>query len=494
MTNFQITFDAPRLNGGKPSDDPVVVLSQCATLGDVHRAFPNVHSMLAPFFGSAASHGTTKQLTRAFARLLHHPLGPSVGAEALGLAVTASGLVASPALAIFFDEANETTSSRQPIDFGCRNLFRDQLRHIRSPRRRALQMQRWWRLAHQHRCGPEQGWCDPLDWLAVAPAALLTEHLAWMPRETCEQVVRNPLLFASRHDMEGLARLLAGHVEAVLANPDCPDVLRKAIQRSGLPETLPEHTARFEWYTVSPIDTREGVDWEAEHHDWFWELRHPTYDPAVEIGWLTLPQMVHHEQLELGAYRALVAARDRPRSTLFEAVGRQLDWRERDVSEAEGAMAARLAESLNGMIFHAHGEWHVHALRTQDQIEANAKHMRNCTASIFGPPERTGVVLVALNNGEQRLNASVQSHDGHSWNVTAINSRFNEGCVPTGVQAEFCKTVRVAAQRVARQRRRTAAKMCTECRTERVVIGKVCLGCRGDDQEDRSFAHHRQHR
>ena len=491
FSSFQITFDAPRRRGGIPVADPVVTLSRCATLGDVHRSFPDVRSILVSCLGPASAHGATKPVIRSFARLLLHPLGPSVAAEALALVTTAVGLVPAPALAKFFDLAAATASSRRPIDAGHRSLFRDRLAEFGSPKRRAAALTEWWTEGHDEGCSWKydlsrrvrwhRTWTDvtPVGWLAAAPGVLLMDHLPWMPAAICEEVGSHPLLFEDREVLDGLAWLAVHHRDAVVANPLCPAFVARELARLELP--LAPAIDR-----PPKLDPRESArrDWEYATSDLCYDERPSWTNRAVRLGWMTLPALPCDSR-DRDAHRALVAAMDRPSSHLFHAAG-QLEgpmvqphvWLQDPV---DGEFAARMADAFHGRRLHADGVWQVTALRTHEAVWANARRMENCTARYYGPPEEYGSVLLVLDDGARRLNASVERSAGGDWRLRAINSRFNSGDVPSEVMRVLAGMIVATAERIRAGSPRRGPVMCHQCGTERVAVGRVCLSCRAED-------------
>lgn len=492
VSSFQITFDAPRRRGGNPVADPVVTLSRCATLGDVQRAFPDVRSILGPVLGPALVHGATKPVIRSFARLLLHPLGPSVAAEALALAAAAVSLVPSPALAEFFVHAAASASSRRPIDPGHRFLFRDRLAELGSPRRRAAALTEWWTEGHDEGCSwryyvsrgatRDGTWMDvtPVGWLAAAPGALLMDHLPWMPAEICDEVGRHPLLFEEREVLDGLAWLAVHHSDAVVANPLCPAFVARELARMELPprpaiDCPPE------------LDPRESARRDLEHatSDRIHELP-PWTNRAARLGWMTVPALPGDAR-DRDAHRALVVAMDRPTSHLFHAAGRleappvQPAPGPEDATHRE--FAARMADALHGRRLHADGVWQVTALRTHDAVWDNARLMDNCTARYYGPPEEYGSVLLVLHDGGRRLNASVARRAGGDWQLSAIDSRFNSGDVPFALKRDLADMIAATAERLQAGGPRRRPVICHVCGTERVAVGRVCLSCRAEDAE-----------
>jgi hypothetical protein len=491
MSSF-LTFDSPRARGGMPIDDPLAILNRCATLGDVHRAFPDVASILVPFFGAASAHGATRPVVRSFARLLQHPLGPSVAAEALSLVAGAAGFVHAPGIAAFFEHAATATSSRRPIERGHRLLIRDRLTAQTTPTRRLGALIRWWDAAHDERCSwtfPEPGydpneyWWSPvplalISWLALATARQLADHLPWMPAEVCDEVARDRRLFDRREDLEGLAWLVANHPLAILANPLCPETLEDALTRRQLPVWVPpvhcpDHVEplsieRWEWATRSTLCNDEPVP------SWM--------ERGSQIGWLSVAA-ARSDFGDVDAHRALVPANERPDGHLLHAAG-QPEPAVRGES-GDPAFAVRLAAALHGATIHEDTVWRATVLRTFHAIWTNADDMGNCTARYYGPPEETGTILFLLDDGNRRLNADVTYRAPCGWHMRAINSRFNAGDVPKAVSRAFASLVSSTAARLESRTTTPRTMQCVQCETGRAPIGRVCVSCR--DEHERPY-------
>ena len=491
MSTFQLTFDAPRQRGGAPSDDVLNRLSRCPTLGEVHREFGDVSSILGPIFGPASAHGATRTLVRSFARLLQHPLGPSVAAEALALAVAAKGLLASPALAEFFDQAMEATSSRRPLAAGVRLLIREPLERVRSPRRRLAQLIEWWVSAHEEggvwtfqatfvpRADAgywgESFELDPMAWLALAPAALLMDQVPWMSAAGADALARHPLLFDGREDIDQLGWLVAHHPTAVVENPGCPEVVSLALRRFTVPTWCPPELGQSD--VGQPVERWEWA------HGRRRELQSERARHGVRLGWLSVPA-TRNDWMDSAAFRALIPAAGRPVDHLVHAAGRiEVETSPPDeTTEQRGRRARLLADALHGKTFSSEPEWKVMSLMTDDAIYDNAKYMGNCTARYYGPPEETGTILCSLSSGGERLNASVRWDEGAGWVVGAIDSRFNGGDVTSVVREQFAALVVRASARTETATSRTRTNLCVECKSLLVAVGKVCEPCKGDDE------------
>jgi len=486
---FELTFDRPALRSGQHErDEPLVVLTRCATLGDVHRAFSDIRSILEPYFGPAKAHGTTKTMVQAFGMLLRHPLGPSVAAEALSLAVCSLDLVPSPVVVRFFEECVAVRSSRQTVRFGHRSLYRDRLAEQPSSARRAETMRSWFFRAHFEGCsfsteieghdGTRATWIDlrPIDWLAGAPAALLCDQLPWMSSDVRARVLRHPLLLDGRLDLQDLAPLVVAHTDELAQN--------------GLLE--PGFVERFHRLSASaPIEVRDRFarrvvgdqrnrlacpSLDAERDEWDrpeWTM----FD--AELGWLHEP-CDREGWLRWESHAALISAHDRPRSHLpFVAGVLENAADSRGAGLESSADAVRKSDALHGRSFRTDRHWNVQSLRTQREVSDNAAFMGNCTASLHGTPEMCGSVLLALDDGRLRLNAVVHNEgwrDGR-WTVGEINSRFNAGDVPAGVREALQVLVDTCGDLVAPT---PSTPLCTECAGQSVASGRVCLDCRGD--------------
>jgi hypothetical protein len=457
------TFDAPPL-GATPTD-PVSVLARCATLDDVHGLSVSIRDLLTPALGPAASDGATREVVRAFAQLLHHPLGPSVAAEALGLAGAGAGLMTSHHLAAFFSDVLTSRRSLQPLSPTEQRLIRERLEQLPSPRRRLDAVRIWWRSAHRPLdlfLGDmiHGDWFDLDPWalLALAPADRLVAQMRWMSPEANSRVVAHPLLFSQRDDAEQLAELVLGHLDAAATNPACtPRVLRHLATRP-VPEWEPPTGAATPpgAYVVPNLDT---YDW------WRNDL------PPTRLGWLHLP--AQPVDVGAGADLALIAGHDRPPTALCHVAGDQDPWAEGQPIDVRNVQA--MVEALDGTTVEADGTWTVTVLRTREAIVANAGDMGNCTASLYAEPEECGMILCRVTDGESVLNAAVHPEGDSDWFLAEINSRWN--------RAEVAASLRWALEihigRLSdRARSRAVPVTCSQCGVGRPARGTVCLDCR----------------
>jgi hypothetical protein len=450
------TFDAPPL--GTAPTDPVGRLARCVTLDDVHRSPTPVRALLTPVLGPARHDGATRQVVRAFAQLLRHPLGPSVATEALGLAAAAAGLVTSHQMAEFLTQANASRRSFRPLTPTEQRLVRQRLQTEPDRRRRFEAMVHWWHRSHRGLELSLDDWFDLDPWalLALAPAGRLTAQMRWMPPESVERLMAHPLLFSRRHDADSLAELVRGNLAAVAANPACTSRVLRHLASQPVPATPPSAVRDDGTYAVPGLVR------------WVWNDRLP----AAQLGWLHLPPW--EEDPGGTADLPLIAAVDRPPSPLCHLAGEpEPPWRFEGTACVQAVRS--MVELLDGSIVEAQGAWTLEVLRTREDIDTNARMMGNCTAHLYGPPERSGRILCRLINGDKVLNAAFHPDGEGGWFVAEINSRQNSGEFP-GVLWRTLRDhigARAARARYGRQR-----PNCTECDTGRPAMGTICLECR----------------
>jgi hypothetical protein len=479
------SLDAPPL-GVAPSD-PVGVLARCATLAEVYDSFADVRSILEPVLGPARADGATKPVVRAFARLVTHLHGPSLAAEALAFAAAAAGLMPSARFAELFALVNDGNCSFQPLAPTVRDLVRVELEQLSTPTRRSRAMRNWWTAAHRQRpwCYDRSGVVDGWGLLALAPADRLVAHAMWMTDADQARLVAHPLLFERRDDAHLLAPLIRRHLDAARTNPACTDRVVNWINRAAghlpaadiavpatgrysVPELYDGYIDDISWSLVDVLD------------DFVVGADHPLAAfPAVRLGWLELPEIVP-SVFDNGSVLALVAGVDRPESRLVHGIGTRLPavvhggTATRSGAESR-RQAAMLAARLDGATFTTDSIWSVQVLKTWREIDANAVDFANCTAQFYGPPDEYGSVLCRLDNGTDVLNAAVHRGPGQTWVVREINTRYNTGIIPDGLEAAFTELVDAATQSPDRPRQ---PMVCQECGVGRPATGRVCADCR----------------
>jgi hypothetical protein len=470
---YPFLIHAPRL-GDQPTD-PIDVLAHCETLDDVHRSFRNVRSILEPVLGRPADDGATREVVRSFVKLLQHPLGPCIAAEALSLLAAIRGLLPSRSVAQFLTSAGGRTQAFAPVPPPIGRLVAEVLADSPTPASRLELLDDWWKrcdriidLACDERPATLSSW----DMLAHAPADRLAAHAKWLAPADQARLVTHRALFHAREDAELLQPLVRAHPDAALANPAC--TARTAAVLRSLPPAEPP--ARTPADSPAPRRGRYVVNCLVPLGEWA-EWTHAGYLPDVRIGWFT-PPSIEIDPLDQSRIVALVAAVDRPPTPIAHVAGMSaFAWRDPDPTIC--AEAQRIALALDGTNFtnrDAMSEiWHVEVLQTTEAISRNAHYMRNCTASLYGAPGDIGRVLCRLTHRGVVLNASLHHVWDTGWQVTEVNSRFNAGVRSTGLVESFASH---AAATVARALSNNGLRPCLECGSLFTDPGKVCADCR----------------
>ena len=228
--NLMISLVPPARLGRRDHDDTVQRLARCATAADVRAQFANVRAIVAPALGAASQGGATKPVVKAFARLLQHPLGVSVAAEALGLAVCARGLVYPTAFEELFDLAGRAHTCMAPIEFPLRSRFTARLRGLPTHRQRGAELLTWWRLTHF----ADEPWTPETiarTLLGSGAAAIsdgeLAAHLEALPPAVSKALASCGRVFQDLSKVRLLRHLCTVAPAELRSNPACPPGMRR---------------------------------------------------------------------------------------------------------------------------------------------------------------------------------------------------------------------------------------------------------------------------
>lgn len=241
-------------------------LAAMRTLDEVEARFGSARNLCETVLGFPISGGhATRRAIRATGLLLRHRLGPALAAEALSWAASVSTLVDAATVETLLEAASTAEATYLPLRLDERHLLEAHLGRVRLPaqrRRRALDL---WRSHERERWLP--------DWLAMPPWRFHddehdeVELVAWLSRapdsegntgpnprhrlvlpaglvDVAEQeqlglfvqldagereaVARSEVLFGLAGEL--VAACLAEHPGAVLANPSCPEALRRRVR------------------------------------------------------------------------------------------------------------------------------------------------------------------------------------------------------------------------------------------------------------------------
>jgi hypothetical protein len=407
---------ARALGPGALDDPELRSLARCVTVDDAATRFGTARVLAESVLGRPRDRGhATADVIRAIGRLLLHPLGPALAAEAVTLAAVVGDVLDTGAIRDLLALAWSSDAAGRPIEPAAADRLWSRLR-TSPPGARRTRILRHWRLTRS-----ELGGTSDCAWSPAAQAAVIAtapeRYQVALTSAAPDPVARHLAAWPHVWSLEPpVVRVLYERCpDALLANRCCPDSVASALAWEGVRAgpSVPSPDAVHDVPRVLQRRLRSLDRTIVGPERWY----EPDQRPRPPGVWDPYDDDDHDDD------------DDEWRAASFGIPGR---FRPR-VHHGYGFPTAEEIAALDGATIA--GDWRVRVVDDWWELVRNGRAMANCTASYWDEIADGDYVVVRLAGPDRSIyNVGLSAAGGgDGWILDQAHGRHNRGIPPDGV-------------------------------------------------------------